>query len=114
MRLRRIRFKDGRAPIEVLHTPMDIDCGDGPESLRGALLDCAKHLAGHDTPDAPLDGFIVLGFYESGTRSMGFRMPSRIPRELLPAYVAEIIRTDAITDKEAADEFDRRFQWVED
>jgi len=42
MRLRRIRFKDGRAPIEVLRTPQDFDFGDKPESLRGALIGSAK------------------------------------------------------------------------
>ncbi|KQN09831.1 hypothetical protein ASE85_02535 [Sphingobium sp. Leaf26] len=113
MRLRRIRFKDGRAPIEVLHTPQDFDFGDKAESLRGALMGCAKAVVGFDRSDAALDGFIVLGFFDNGTRSLGFRMPARIPRELLPAYVAEILRTDVITEKEATTVFDQRFEWVE-
>lgn len=113
MRLRRIRFKDGRAPIEVLHTPQDIVCDGEGGGLRGALLQSAKALAGFDRPGEQLDGFIVLGFFDNGCRSLGFRMPKRIPRELLPSYVAEILRTDAITEKEAADVFDQRFVWVE-
>lgn len=113
MRLRRIRFKDGRAPIEVLHTPQDFVFGDKPESLRGSLIGSAKAIVGYENPGAALDGFIVLGFFEDGRRSLGFRMPKRIPRELLPAYVQEILRTDVITEKEAADVFDQRFVWVE-
>lgn len=113
MRLRRIRFKDGRAPIEVLHNAQDFDFGDKLESLRGALIGSAKAIVGYENPGAALDGFIVLGFFADGRRSLGFRMPKRIPRELLPSYVAEILRTDAITEKEAADVFDQRFVWVE-
>lgn len=112
MRLRRIRFKDGRAPIEVLHTPQNFVCDGEAESLEGALINCGKVIAGYGD-DPALDGFIVLGFFEDGKRSLGFRMPARIPRELLPSYVAEILRTDAITAKEASDVFDRNFKWVE-
>lgn len=113
MRLRRIRFKDGRAPIEVLYTSQDFEFGGKEESLRGALLGSAKAVVGFDRPGATLDGFIVLGLFSDGTRSLGYRMPPRIPREMLPGYVAEILRTDAITEKEAADVFDQRFVWVE-
>jgi len=113
MRLRRIRFKDGRAPIEVLHTAMDFKADEEPENLRGALMRNAKLIASYGESGSALDGFILIGLFADGKRSLGFRMPARIPRELLPAYVAEMIRTDAITGKEAADEFDRRFQWVD-
>lgn len=111
MRLRRIRFKDGRAPIEVLRTPMNCKSDYGDENLLGAVLKCAKKLGDFETPAAPLDGFIVMGFYADNTRSLGFRIPKRISREMLPHYVAEIIRTDAITDREAAQVFDDKFEW---
>mgnify|MGYP001609836187 CR=1 FL=1 len=111
MRLRRIRFKDGRAPIEILRTPQDSEFNGKPESLRGSLIRGAKKVVGYEKDDALLDGFIVIGLYSDGTRTVGFRKPQRIPREMFPSYIAEMLRTDAITENEAENVFDRRFEW---
>jgi hypothetical protein len=111
-RISRVRMKNG-ADVTILPTPMDHGDPEEPENYRGAALIAAKRIAQYDEPESKLDGFIVLGFYSDGTTSMGMRIPQRLPRPLLPAYIAEIIRRDAITEKEAADTFDRMFQWVE-
>lgn len=113
MRLRRIRFKDGRAPVTVLHTPKDFGIGEDAENLNGAALKSAKTLVSFSEPDSPLDGYILIGFFADGQRSIGYRLPKRLPREIVPAYVSEIIRSDIITDRNAEEVFDQKFVWVE-
>jgi hypothetical protein len=111
-RISRVRMKDG-ADITILPTPMDHGDPEEPENWRGAVIRCAKRVAEFDETHSRLEGFIVLGFYTDGSSSLGFRMPTHIPRCLLPGYVAEILRRDVIVATEAAEEFDRRFEWVE-
>lgn len=108
IRLRSVRMKNGGASVSVLHaaTPND------GENWRGKIIEHAKYIATNDTP-AELDGFVVIGLWNDGTRSVGYRMTPRIPRELFPSYIAEILRTDAITENEAANVFDDRFYWDE-
>lgn len=90
----------------MLPTPVDRD----GENLRGMMIRHAKMIADNG---GEFDGFIVLGLWADGTRSLGFRIPKRIPRELLPAYFAEILRTDCVTEWQAERTFDQRFEWVE-
>ena len=111
-RISRVRMKNG-ADVSILPTPMDYGDPDAPENWRGAAVRCAKRLAEFDQPHSKLDGFITLGFYSDGSTSLGFRVPERIPRCLLPAYVADLLRRDAIMEQAAADKFDQMFQWVE-
>lgn len=110
-RLRNVRFKDGGAELRVLHTDMPNRIEDTDENWRGKMIEHAKYIA--DSGDgAVLDGFVVIGLWSDGKRSLGCRNSPRIPRELFPSYIAEILRTDLITENEAEQTFDRRFEWV--
>lgn len=47
---------------------------------------------------------MVLGFFSDGSVSSGFRWNNKrspIPRSLMPAYVAEVVRRDLVTSPEA-------------
>ena len=96
-----------RAPeghITILPTPIDRD----DENLRGVMIRHAKMIADNK---GEMDGFLVIGLWADGTRSLGYRVSQRIPRELLPAYVAEMVRTDCVTEWQAERTFDDRFEW---
>ncbi len=108
-RIRSVRPKHSNVHLMMLPTPVNED----GENIAGAMLRGAKMVAGYDEPGSRLDGYILIGLFEDGKRSVGFRIPSRLPRDLMPAYVAEMLRRDAITAHEAAEEFDRRFEWQE-
>jgi len=106
MRLRSVRYKDGRAPLLLLHNPDTID-------LMGALQSHARDIAGYSTPGSKLDGFVIIGFFDDGSSSIGCRIPERLPACLIPAYVEELMRRDMVTQPAAKKEFDRNFEWVE-
>jgi hypothetical protein len=111
-RLSRVRMKSG-ADLSLLPTPLNFGDPADPENWRGKLVQHAKQIADNDETGSKLDGFIVLGMYSDGSTSIGYRLPDRLPRCLIPAYAAEILRRDVITDNEAELVFDRKFEWVE-
>lgn len=111
-RISRVRMKDG-ASVTILPTPMDHGDPKSPENWRGKMIEHAKRIAGYDEPSSQLDGFLVIGMYSDGTTSIGLRIPDRLPRALVPAYISEVLRRDVITEKEAARVFDEHFEWVE-
>lgn len=111
-RISRVRTKAG-AHLSFLPTPLTWGDPAEPENWRGKLVHHAKTIADNDETGSKLDGFAVIGFFSDGSTSIGFRMPERIPRCLMPAYVAEILRRDVITDHEAERVFDDKFEWVE-
>ncbi len=113
MRLRSIRMKEGGATIRVLNTPQTDDLDGKPENWRGKLITHAKSIANMDTPTSKLDGYIVIGMFSDGSSSTAFRINERIPSCLAPAYVAELLRRDAVTGREAVRVFDSKFEWVE-
>lgn len=108
-RIGRIRMKNGGAEVRVLHTPI-LDGGDEPENWRGKMIENAKEIASYE---GDLNGYVVIGLWADGCRSLAYRMSPHIPSELFPSYIAEMLRTDAVTDNAAAKEFDRRFEWVD-
>lgn len=113
VRLRRVRLKNG-PEITVLHRGEPNPDG---EDWRGVMVRHARDIAGRATDEAPLAGFVVLGIFADGTTSLGYRYDVHqrlaIPRALIPAWVAEIIRRDIITNIEARDVFDEMFEWQE-
>ena len=109
-RIRSIRPKNTDTNVVLFPTATPNHINGTSENWRGKMVEHAKSIA---SVDGTLDGFIVLGLWSDGKRSLGYRLPSRIPRELLPAYFAEIIRTDAITQWEAENTFEDKFEWVE-
>ena len=84
--------------LHVLHNELTDETAFGKENLRGNIIEHARMIA---KMDGELDGFVVIGFFSDGGRSCGYRISERIPGELLPSYVAEILRRDAITEDEA-------------
>lgn len=111
-RIRRVRMKDG-ADVHVLHTPMVNDLGGNPENWRGKLRTHAATISDQGTEASPLDGYIVIGLFADGGSSVAFRIPERLPACLVTGYVAEIMRRDLITDREAERVFDNKFVWVD-
>lgn len=109
-RIRSIRPKNTETNIVMFPTVTPNHIAGTSENWRGKMVEHAKSIA---SVEGTLDGFIVLGLWSDGGRSLGFRLPSRIPRELLPSYFAEIIRTDAVTQWEAENTFDSKFEFVE-
>lgn len=89
-RIRNVRLKDGGAALYVLPREQT----DMAARFRNAVDTIIKQ------PDWTLDGFVAIGFYADATRLAYYRMPNRIPRELVPAYIEEIMRTDAVTEDE--------------
>jgi hypothetical protein len=111
-RISRVRMKNGGADLHILQTPRPHSFEGRDESIRGKIIEHARWIA--DVEGPPLDGFIVIGLFADGKRSCGFRIPERIPRELLPSYVADIVRRDAIVQFEAESVFDQKFEWIDE
>ncbi len=107
-RIRRVRTKGG-ADVSILPTTPQ----KSPKGLEATATRHLRNIADMSSDGSQLDGFMVIGFYSDATSAIGFLMPERIPPCLLPAYVAEMVRRDVITGKEAERVFDNNFQWVE-
>lgn len=107
-RIGKIRLKAGGAEVRILRrdTPDD----DGRENWRGKIVDNARGIASYSQPDSELVGYFVMGLFSDGSSSVAFRYdPKRspIPRALLPAYIAEVLRRDMITYGEAVEVVNR-------
>lgn len=112
-RIGRIRMKNGGADIHVLPQPNAPLADD--EDYRGALIRNARAVADMGTAEDPLVGYVLIGIYDSGQTSAGFRYFSdnanAIPRSLIPSWIAEICRRELITSVEAEERFDTMFKW---
>jgi hypothetical protein len=112
-RIGRVRMKSGGADVRILERKAVNPEG---EDWRGTIVNGAKNVAQYATDDNPLAGYIVLGIFKDGSSSLGWRYDAesaKVPRALLPHWVAELIRRDIITYGEAKDVFDSMFEWVE-
>lgn len=115
-RIGRIRMKNGGADVRVLQSKPG---PDGSDDWRGAVVRNARAVAEFATDDAPLVGYLLIGFYDDGTNSVGFRYDSEnknaIPTNLIPAWTAEIIRRHLITAEQAKTDakviFNEMFEW---
>ncbi len=99
-RIGRVRMKSGGAEVRVFHSPV----GPDGQNWRGKIVEHARKVAEFDEPGSLLVGFCVIGLFSNGTASVGFRYDpnsSPIPRLLLPAYIAELLRRDMVTTPEA-------------
>lgn len=98
-RIRNVRLKDGGTALYVLpREQMD---------MAARFRNSVEHII--NSKDSTLDGYVAIGLYGDTMRLCYYRMPNRIPRELVPAYIEEIMRTDAVTE----DEFHNLFEWKE-
>lgn len=113
MRLRSIRYKDGRAPLHILTTPRDHGDPAEPENWRGRLIAHAKAIGDAEDSGSKLAGYVIVGLFEDGASSAGFRLPQWLGPTLAPSYIAEVLRRDGLIDREARAVFDDMFQWVE-
>lgn len=100
-RIGKIRMKSGGAEVRVLHRA---DPNPRGANWRGEIIDHARRIGALGEPGSELVGFVVIGLFEDGKSSLGWRYDpdsTAIPRLLLPTYIAELIRRDIITAPEA-------------
>jgi hypothetical protein len=113
-RIGRVRFKNGGAELRIIN---NAKAEAGEEDHRGALVKNARSVAEMGKADDPLVGYVLVGLFASGGSSVGWRYDfdaiSAIPRMLVPAWIAEIIRRDIISGVEARDVFSNMFEWRE-
>lgn len=90
-RIGKVRLKASGTEVRVLHQVLP---NDG-ENWQGKLIEHARLIAGSGQD---LNGFVVIGFFGDGSYNFGYRMDQDhvIGPTLLPAYVAEIIRREAL------------------
>jgi hypothetical protein len=115
-RIGRIRMKNGGADVRVLNRNPDGAASIDPngEDWRGTVVRNARAVADMATSEAPLVGYLLIGFYGDGCTSVGFRYDvdrCPVPRALMPSWVAEIIRRDMITEPDTRDVFNDMFYW---
>lgn len=106
-RIGKVRMKATGFEFRVINGPPE------PDNDMGAVM--MRH-ARNISQMPGLAGTLVIGIFDGGCSSVGFRWDSErcpIPRALAPSWVAEIVRRDLITDVEAAEVFDSKFEWVE-
>lgn len=97
-RIGRIRLKNGGAEVRVLDRRLDPGHG---ENWRGKIINAARIIAEHGTHGSDLVGYVIVGLFDDGAHSIGFRWdPDRVPvpRRLMPAYIEELVRENLITD----------------
>lgn len=107
-RIGKIRMKAGGAEVRLIR--QETQDADGSENWRGRILSSARAMADFSEPDRELVGYFVMGMFSDGSVSTGWRYdPARspLPRALMPAYVAEVVRQDMITEPEACDAVNR-------
>jgi hypothetical protein len=112
-RISRVKMKDGGADVRVLRSKPGLDGGD---DWRGAIVRNARAVAEMGSDAQPLVGYVLVGVFGDGSASVGYRYDPDacpIPRALFPAWVAEVVRRDLITDVEARDVFHQMFEWRE-
>lgn len=110
-RIGRVRMKGGGADVVVIDREAT---NPDDENWCGKVVQNARSVAEQSTPESPLIGYILIGFYSDGATSVGFRYdPERcaIPRALMPAWISEIVRREMITAPEAEAKFNVMFEW---
>lgn len=96
-RIRSVTFKDGRAPLRVLHTPMRPGLHDKPENWNGKIVENSRGIA-----DDPMEivGYVIVAVYANGSYNCATRVDRDkcpIPLTLWPAYTAEVVRKELVT-----------------
>jgi hypothetical protein len=112
-RIGRVRMKNGGADVRVIDRQAVNSDG---EDWRGTLLRNARAVADFATDDVPLIGYLLVGLYADASSSVGFRYDMdrcAVPVSRVPAWVAELLRRDMITKRQAEETFDDKFEWVE-
>lgn len=111
-RIGRVRMKAGGADVHVLASKPG---PDGKDDWRGAIVRNARAVAEMGTDANPLQGYVLLGIFDDGSVSFGYRYnfeaTAAIPRRLMPSFVAECLREDLLSGERARDVFNEMFEW---
>lgn len=99
-RISRVRMKAGGADVVVLEQPLR------PE-MASDLVEIAAHYAADNQPDSYLHGFVLIAMFSNGANAVAVRGPNSIPRALLPAMTAELVRDRVLTEETACDVVNR-------
>lgn len=106
-------MKAGGADLRIIDRKID---SPDEENWRGTLVANARRIADIATDDNPLTAYITIGIFQGGASSIAYRYDAErcgVPWLLFPAWVAEIIRRDAVNDPQAREIFDEMFEWQE-
>lgn len=84
----------------------------GEANWAGALLAGARKAVEWQEQDGPISGYVLLAFYADGSTWASHRWGNESPinRCALPQFIAEVLRRDVITGKEAQEVFDEMFE----
>ncbi|HKY20018.1 MAG TPA: hypothetical protein VJM31_02265 [Vicinamibacterales bacterium] len=103
-RIRSVRYKDGRAPLRVLHSErLNPGIHGSPENWNGKIVENARAIA----EDDPIVGYVIVAVFENGAYNSASRIdPKRcpVPTTLWPAYVEEVVRRITVVRAEIDDE----------
>jgi hypothetical protein len=105
-RIGKVRMKDTGFEFRVLEGPRD------PENDMGATM--MRHA--REIGQWPgMTGSIVIGVFDDGSTATGIRWNDgcKVPRALVPSWIAEVVRRDLVTSGEAENVFHENFRWVE-
>jgi hypothetical protein len=97
-RIGKITLKAGGAEVRVLWQ------ADPKSNVRGLIVNHARRIADMSEPGSELVGFVWMGIFADNTTSVGGHLDSKtLPfnRVMIPAFVAEVLRRDLITAREA-------------
>lgn len=97
-RIGRIKLKAGGAEVRVLYSST-VD-----QSSR--IIHHARRIAEMSEPASQLVGFVTIGMFSDGKTSFGCyydQTTAVVPRAMVPAWAAEVLRRDLITAAEAED-----------
>ena len=101
-RIGRVRMKDGGADVRVLP--------GSPTGERAQLL--MRHARILATQTDAIAGFVVIAWDRDGAYQVGFDASGSdnpIPRTLLPTWVAEVLRREAVTTQQIHDVLERDY-----
>lgn len=102
-RIGRVRMKAGGADVVVLDQERIV--GNMPTEF----MDHARFMALDSEPGSELAGYVIVALYSDGARNVGFDLTGdhKVPRELLPALFAELVRRKVLMQAEACEVINR-------
>ena len=105
-RIGKVRMKATGFEFRVIDGPAE------PENDMGATM--MRH-AREIGQWQGMTGSIVIGVFEDGSTAAGIRWGDdcKLPRALVPSWIAEVVRRDLITSREAENVFHENFKWFE-
>lgn len=105
-RIGKVRMKASGFEFRVIDGPSEPENDCGASMMRHAR-------AISQWPE--MTGALVIGVFKDGTASVGFNWDNScvIPRALVPAWIAEVVRRELVTAPEATKVFHQQYEWTE-